>query len=168
MCVISIVCLTSRPAPRNRRRRRARSHPEQVPGAACSSSRLPSLAARRDTIADRGVAGVDRAGEVGGGGVGFVLRFMGRPGEACAGGLKICRKALLRNARFVCRFEKKAREISDARWTHAPQQNSISIRSPRRCGLAVLRLMTSSILVGSCTLAQGSLPARLRGCDRPS
>src|SRR5215467_3982289 len=68
---------------------------------------------------------VDRAAEIGGGGVGFVLRFMGRPGEACAGGLKICRKALSRNARFVCRFEKKAREISDARWTHAPQHKVI-------------------------------------------
>src|SRR5215831_8629826 len=141
MCVISIVCLTSRPAPRNRRRRRARSHPEQVPGV-CSSSRLPSRAAGANARANRGVAIVERAAEIIGGVVGFVLRFMGRQGEACAGGLKSCRKALSRNARFVCRFEKKAREISNARWTHVPQQTTHGLhgvtespRSPTR-GLA--------------------------------
>jgi hypothetical protein len=52
---------------------------------------------------------------------------MGRPGEACAGGLKSCRKALSRNARFVCRFEKKAREISNARWTRVPKQKKASL-----------------------------------------
>src|SRR5262249_46686312 len=41
--------------------------------------RLPSLAARGDALADCAIASVDRAAEIDGGVVGFVLRFMGRP-----------------------------------------------------------------------------------------
>src|SRR5262249_39550913 len=56
------------PPPPYRKQSRARAH-------ALSSSRLPSLATGGDARADYGIAGVERAAEIGGGVVGFVPRF---------------------------------------------------------------------------------------------
>src|SRR6516164_4763043 len=144
MCVISIVCLTSRPAPRNRRRRRARSHPEQVPGAACSSSRLPSLAARRDALANRAIAVVDRAAEIVGGVVGQLRRSICRGIQDHRRMAQVRRRALPEKPRAVLPW-RLTLAVGSLEPDHALAQDDLcdevrAVAEPARAGLRGIKI----------------------------
>src|SRR5262249_39314775 len=74
---ISFGCEPKRPTLRDQRRRRVAGGSRSEPRIACSS-RLPSFAARSDARANRGVAVIDRAGEIVGRIVGQLRRSVCR------------------------------------------------------------------------------------------